>query len=59
MKYDESKIIDELNESISDKDGRKDEQILINTIYTFLKIEDYEGLKFIFLCNHWEKGKFT
>ena len=29
--------------------------ILINTIYTVLKIKDYEGLKFIFLCNHWKK----
>ena len=59
MKYDETKIVDELNESVSDKDGGDDEQILINTIYTVLKIEDYEGLKLIFLCNHWEKGKFT
>jgi hypothetical protein len=42
MKYDETKIIDELNESVSDKDGGDDEQILINTIYTVLKIEDYE-----------------
>lgn len=59
MKYEESKLIDELNESISDKDQGEDEQILPNTIYTIVDIQEYENLKLIFLVNHWDKGKFT
>ena len=58
MKYDEDKIKEELNESVSDKDGGEEEQILSNTIYTILNIAEYENLKLIFLCNHWDKGKF-
>ena len=58
MKYDEEKVKEELNESVSDKDGGEDEQILSNTIYTILNIAEYENLKLIFLCNHWDKGKF-
>ena len=58
MKYDEDKIKDELNESVSDKDGGEEEQIISNTIYTILNIAEYENLKLIFLCNHWDKGKF-
>ena len=59
MKYEESKMVDELNESISDKDQPEDEQILPNTIYTIVDIQEYENLKLIFLVNHWDKGKFT
>ena len=60
MKYDESKIQEELNESISDKDGNEEEeQILHNTIYTIIDIQEYDNLKLIFLVNHWDKGKFT
>ena len=58
MKYDEDRIKEELNESVSDKDGGEDEQILSNTIYTIINIAEYENLKLIFLCNHWDKGKF-
>ena len=57
MKYDEEKIKDELNESISDKDNSDEEKIILNTIYTILNIVEYENLKLIFLCNHWNKGK--
>lgn len=59
LKYDESKISEELNESLSEKEEAEDEQIVSNTIYTVLDIQEYENLKLIFLCNHWDKGKFT
>ena len=58
MKYDEDKIKDELNESVSDKDTGDEEQITLNTIHTILNIVECENLKLIFLCNHWNKGKF-
>ena len=59
MKLDDGKIIEELNESISEKDDAEEEQITTNSIYTILNIEEYDNIKLIYLCNHWDKGKFS
>ena len=59
MKYEDSKLCEELNESLSDKDDAEEEQIISNCIYTVLDIQEYENIKLIFLCNHWDKGKFS
>ena len=59
MKFDDSKIVEELNESLSEKDDAEEEQIITNSIYTVLDIQEYENIKLIFLCNHWDKGKFS
>ena len=59
MKLDDSKIIEELNESLSEKDDAEEEQITTNSIYTILNIEEYDNIKLIYLCNHWDKGKFS
>ena len=59
MKFDEGKIVEELNESLSEKDDAEEEQIITNSIYTVLDIQEYENIKLIFLCNHWDKGKFS
>ena len=59
MKFDDSKITEELNESLSEKDDAEEEQIITNSIYTVLDIQEYENIKLIFLCNHWDKGKFS
>ena len=59
MKLDDGKIIEELNESLSEKDDAEEEQIITNSIYTILNIEEYDNIKLIYLCNHWDKGKFS
>ena len=59
MKFDEGKIVEELNESLSEKDDAEEEQIITNSIYTVLDIQEYENIKLIYLCNHWDKGKFS
>ena len=59
MKYEETKIQEELNESMSDKDAGEEDQIMPNSIYTIIDIQEYENLKLIFLVNHWDKGKFS
>ena len=59
MKLDDGKIIEELNESVSEKDDAEEEQIITNSIYTILNIEEYDNIKLIYLCNHWDKGKFS
>ena len=59
MKFDDSKIVEELNESLSEKDDAEEEQIITNSIYTVLDIQEYENIKLIYLCNHWDKGKFS
>ena len=59
MKLDDGKIIEELNESVSEKDDGEEEQIITNSIYTILNIEEYDNIKLIYLCNHWDKGKFS
>ena len=40
MKLDDGKIIEELNESLSEKDDAEEEQIITNSIYTILNIEE-------------------
>ena len=32
---------------------------ITNSIYTILNIEEYDNIKLIYLCNHWDKGKFS
>ena len=59
MKFDDGKIVEELNESLSEKDDAEEEQIITNSIYTVLDIQEYENIKLIYLCNHWDKGKFS
>ena len=59
MKFDEGKIVEELNESLSEKDDAEEEQIITNSIYTVLDIQEYDNIKLIYLCNHWDKGKFS
>ena len=59
MKLDDTKIIEELNESLSEKDDAEEEQITTNSMYTILNIEEYDNIKLIYLCNHWDKGKFS
>lgn len=59
MKFDESKMTVELNESISEKDQGDEEQILFNTVYSIIDIREYDNLKLIFMVNHTDKGKFT
>ena len=59
MKFDDGKIVEELNESLSEKDDAEEEQIITNSIYTVLDIQEYDNIKLIYLCNHWDKGKFS
>ena len=59
MKFDETKIVEELNESLSEKDDAEEEQIITNSIYTVLDIQEYDNIKLIYLCNHWDKGKYS
>ena len=57
MKLDDSKIIEELNESLSEKDDAEEEQITTNSIYTILNIEEYDNIKLIYLLK--EKLNYT
>ena len=59
MKFDEGKIVEELNESLSEKDDAEEEQIITNSIYTVLDIQEYENIKLIYLCTHWDTGNFS
>ena len=42
-----------------EKDDAEEEQIITNSIYTVLDIQEYDNIKLIYLCNHWDKGKFS
>lgn len=56
MKYEE---VDEDDLDDSQSDNGEDEDILQNSIYVFLDVQEVDGLKMIYLNNSWGKGKWS
>lgn len=56
MKYEE---VDEEDLDDSQSDNGEDEDILENSMYVFLDIQEVDGLKMIYLNNSWGKGKWS
>lgn len=48
---------DEMDDSQSD--NNEEEEIIINSMYVILDVQDIDGLKLIYLNNSWGKGKWS
>jgi hypothetical protein len=55
MRFNEGE--EDLNDSRSDND--EDEDIIYNSVYVIIDVQEADGFKLVYLINYWKKGKWT
>jgi hypothetical protein len=55
MRFNEGE--EDLNDSRSDND--EDEDIIFNSVYVVIDVQEADGYKLVYLINYWKKGKWT